>query len=271
MNGLSAKLDQLESRLQTLIEGRLARLLPTRAIQDELVQRLVAAMKSGARIMPDGTALAPDVYVLMAHPDLAFRMSASNKLLDDLKAIIQDVGSKSGFSFAKPAEVHLSLNPDLGTKSVEVMARISLDGLGETVELGILPNEPSPNIPLNAFLIVNGAQIYPLERTVINIGRRSDNDLVIDDPRVSRFHAQLRAIRGKYVISDLGSTDGTRVNGQRVTQQILHPRDVISLAGVPLVYSQDENGPGQTQEISTAELSHEQQEGSSEAATGMAT
>ena len=89
----------------------------------------------------------------------------------------------------------------------------------------------------------------------MNIGRQPDNDLVIDDQRVSRIHAQLRAVRGKYVISDLGSTDGTRVNNQRITQQALHSRDIISLAGVPLVYAQDEESVGQTQEIHSASSS----------------
>lgn len=255
MNGLSAKLDQIESRLQTLIEGRFARLLPTRAFQDDLVQRLVAAMKSGTQTLPDGSTLAPDIYILMVHPDMVFRIGASEKLLGDLKEIIQDVGTKTNLIFSKSPEVRLSPNPDVDRRSVEVMARISLESLGETVEQSTLTGEPAGNIPLNAFLIVRGMEIYPLDKTVVNIGRRSDNDLIIDDPRISRVHAQLRAIRGKYVISDLGSTDGTRVNGQRVTQRTLHSKDVISLAGVPLVYSQDDTGLGQTQEISTAGLS----------------
>lgn len=249
MNGLSAKLDQLESRLQTLVEGRFARLLPSKAFQDELSQHLVTAMKSGAKFLPDGSTLAPDIYTLMLHPDLVIRLGASDKWLDDLKGIIQDLGDKTGLVFTKPPDVYLSPDSTIDQKDVQVIARISFDNLGETVETSTSSDEPFSNIPSNAFLIVNGTNIYPLDQTVINIGRRLDNDLVIDDRRVSRVHAQLRAIRGKYIISDLGSTDGTRVNGKRVTQQALRSKDVISLAGVPLVYSQDDDYRGQTQEI----------------------
>ncbi len=255
MNGLSAKLDQLESRLQILLEGRFARLLPTHAFQDELIQRLVAAMKAGTNVLPDGSTIAPDTYTLMVHPDLAFRLGASDKFLNDLKGIIQVIGDNAGLIFTRSPEVILAPNSDLDHKAVQVIAHISDNDLGETVELNTSSGENSANIPSNAFLIVNGAKIFPLDQTVINIGRRADNDLVIDDRRVSRVHAQLRAIRGKYVISDLGSTDGTRVNGQRVTQRMLHPRDVISLAGVPLVYSQDDVGSGQTQETQISPLS----------------
>jgi len=74
---------------------------------------------------------------------------------------------------------------------------------------------------------------------VVNIGRRADNHLVLADPRVSRAHAQIRAIRGQYVLFDLNSTGGTVVNGRRVRQYTLKPGDVISLSGVPLIYGED--------------------------------
>jgi pSer/pThr/pTyr-binding forkhead associated (FHA) protein len=105
-------------------------------------------------------------------------------------------------------------------------------------------------VPSSAFLIVNGTHIYSLTQTVVNIGRRPDNQLVIDDGRISRVHAQLRAIKGRYVIFDLDSLGGTFVNDQRVHQCLLYPGDVISLAGVPLVFGQDETKLGETQKLS---------------------
>lgn len=97
--------------------------------------------------------------------------------------------------------------------------------------------------PENAFLIVDGVKVIPLALPVVNIGRRLDNELVIDDPRVSRIHAQLRAIKGHYVVFDLNSTGGTFVNGQRTTQCVLYPGDVVSLAGVPLLFGQNNPPP----------------------------
>ena len=60
---------------------------------------------------------------------------------------------------------------------------------------------PPQSIPPNAYFAVEGGKTYPLDEAVINIGRMLDNHLVIDDPRVSRHHAQLRAVDG------LGLTD----------------------------------------------------------------
>jgi len=101
----------------------------------------------------------------------------------------------------------------------------------------------SQDIPPNAVFHMEAGRTHPLDKAVINIGRMLDNDLVIDDPRVSRHHAQLRAVDGHFVLSDTNSTGGIFVNGRRVTQTILYPNDSISLAGVILIFHQDEPPP----------------------------
>jgi hypothetical protein len=257
MGLFSAKLDQLEARLQTLIEGHLARLFPVQEYRDEFIQRLVYAMKSRTQIQADGSSLAPDAYVLLIHPDLVPRIDANERLLGDLGSIIQEVGANAGLIFAQSPMVSVSPNSDVGKNSVDVIARISMDMLAKTVESVTQSETDINNIPPNAFLIVNGVMIFPLDHSLVNIGRRSNNDLVIDDPRISRAHAQLRAIRGVYVLSDLDSKGGTFVNDQRVTQRTLRPRDVISLAGVPLVYGQDDVNLEQTQQIGPNPPSHD--------------
>ena len=98
-------------------------------------------------------------------------------------------------------------------------------------------------IPEDAFVIVDGIKVIPLSSPLIRIGRRLENNLVLDDPRVSRTHAELRAINGRYVLFDLNSTGGTYVNGVKITQSVVYPGDVISLAGVNLVYGQKNPPP----------------------------
>lgn len=89
-----------------------------------------------------------------------------------------------------------------------------------------------------AYLIVNGVELFPIRQAVVSIGRRIDNLLVLNDPRVSRAHAELRCIRGRFVIFDSGSSGGTYVNGKRVAHSVLYDGDVISLAGVHLIFRQ---------------------------------
>jgi pSer/pThr/pTyr-binding forkhead associated (FHA) protein len=90
------------------------------------------------------------------------------------------------------------------------------------------------NIP-NAFLILEN-QVFPINRTTTNIGRRLTNHLVIDDKRISRQHAQIRVINEQHYIVDLNSTGGTFVNGERITQSMLFPSDSISLAGYRMTF-----------------------------------
>jgi pSer/pThr/pTyr-binding forkhead associated (FHA) protein len=103
-------------------------------------------------------------------------------------------------------------------------------------------------------LILQGDKIIPLAKSVINIGRKSSNQIVINDLRVSRIHAQIRRIQETYVVFDVGSTGGTYVNSERVNQHTLRPGDVISLAGYPIIYTEDQSVIKEKPKEKTAEL-----------------
>jgi len=95
------------------------------------------------------------------------------------------------------------------------------------------------SIPENVFLIFQGVKAIPLNQAVISIGRGHDNTIVIDDPRISRHHVEIRVIKDRFVVFDLHSTGGTYINGQRLNQGLLYQGDLISLAGINMVFIQD--------------------------------
>ena len=103
--------------------------------------------------------------------------------------------------------------------------------------------EDNNRLPPNTYFVIEGVKVYPLVKGIINIGRRLENHLVLDDLRVSRSHAQLRAVDGHFVLFDLNSTRGTFVNGKRITQAILYSDDTISLGGVTLTFNQQDPAP----------------------------
>jgi DNA-binding transcriptional regulator YiaG len=72
-----------------------------------------------------------------------------------------------------------------------------------------------------------------LGRGITTIGRDEDNTIVINNTNVSRHHADVRWDRNGYVLHDLGSKNGTYVNGERITSHLLRDGDVIALAGLP--------------------------------------
>ena len=94
-------------------------------------------------------------------------------------------------------------------------------------------------IPENVVLIFKGVKAIPLNQLITSIGRSHDNTVVIDDPRISRHHLEIRFIQDHFVVFDLSSTGGTFINGQRVNRGLLYSGDLISLAGVDLVFMQN--------------------------------
>ncbi|MEW6406715.1 MAG: FHA domain-containing protein [Chloroflexota bacterium] len=87
-----------------------------------------------------------------------------------------------------------------------------------------------------AFLIVDGSKVVIIDKETFDIGRKKGNDILIDNPHVSRHHARIRYTDEKYVLSDLESTVGTSLNGKRIQTAILKPGDVISVGGAPIIF-----------------------------------
>ena len=93
-------------------------------------------------------------------------------------------------------------------------------------------------IPENAYLLIN-TQVVPLVREKTTLGRKLDNDLVIQDALISRNHANIRYENGKFMVYDMKSTGGTFVNNKRIDKSELISGDIISLANVPLMFVHD--------------------------------
>ena len=239
---MKLQLDQLEVRLQSLVEGQLAGILPGLRVEDRVIQRLAAALKQNIVEQKDEGAIAPNVFTLIVAPDRS-PMWKEERTIDALKSIITTAGKEVGLKFTAQPTITITTDDNYSTDEISVLASHRLEPVADTQGM---ENSASGNatgsgesIPENAFLIIEGVKVHPLTDSVVNIGRRLENHLVIDDPRVSRNHAQLRSIKGRFVLFDLNSTGGTFVNGQRTSQTVLYPGDVISLAGVALIFGQD--------------------------------
>jgi hypothetical protein len=236
---MKTKLDQIEARLQALIESSVV-LFARGDAQHRLAHELVTAVQENILFEPDGRTLAPNMYTIYLHPDSLAYWQEHHRLLESIASSLQEAAREFGVFFLNDPILRLSPAPDLPLDGISVVASSQYEPSGQTAAFAAQPAPTGNNtIPSNAFLIVDGNQVFPLNRTVINIGRRVDNHLVLADPRVSRAHAQIRAIRGQYVLFDLNSTGGTMVNGRRMRQYTLKPGDVISLSGVPLIYGED--------------------------------
>jgi Protein of unknown function (DUF3662)/FHA domain len=237
------RFSRFEHQIEQLVEGSFARLFAGRLQPREVATHLARAMEDSAQAEPDGAALAPNLYTIYLNPeDHQALMSAQPNLAESLSNTVVALANRIEMRLSTQPIVEIESNPAIPPRTVQVTAYHRIEHSRSTQVLGPVGSVPQPAAqPHNPQLIVSGNRYMPLDRPVINIGRRHDNHIVIDDMRVSRMHAQLRLRFGHYVLYDLGSSGGTSVNEHAITECILKPGDVISLAGVLLVYIEDEN------------------------------
>lgn len=81
-------------------------------------------------------------------------------------------------------------------------------------------------------------RVYSRSTLPLSIGREEDNTVQLNDDRISRFHAKLQDHSGRIILTDLDSTNGTRVNGHPIHMRVLQQGDVISVGRCVLLFSE---------------------------------
>jgi hypothetical protein len=239
---MNKNLEHLEAQLRKIFEENLIRLISGNYSPRKLFDDLLQVMQNNLRDGMDGGLIAPDQFVVEVPPDDLSDWLAHQDILDEMADFLFQSGLSEGYFFLQPP--HIKVSPELRelTHGYSVSARFSPQKPNLPDTAAILQSEktdPRTEIPERAFFIVGGKENFPLEELVIDIGRHSDNDLILDEAHVSRHHAQLRAINKRYVIFDVGSTGGLFINGKQITQATLQPGDVIRIGMVNLIFVQD--------------------------------
>ena len=249
-NLLNQTLQRLEKHLQNLIEGSSARLFPAYDFQKELSNQLIKDMQSEIRSTPDGSLIAPNLFTVFLPVEQAKIIQDQPELLDGLANCLLQACQDAQARYVSEPSIKIVPNPEQDHPGIQIVAQFSLTQKEETSTLEPLGASLGEESDQRAFLIVDGVEIFPLDGKILRIGQNKKNDLVINHPQVSQEHAQLRLVNGQYTIFDLNSTEGTFVNGVKISQSLLSPGDVISLGGLPVVFGM-ENRPVQdeTQEI----------------------
>ncbi|MGD2162009.1 MAG: DUF3662 domain-containing protein [Anaerolineales bacterium] len=210
----------------------------------ELSAQFAREIVGGTRLAPSGKAYAPDQYTVSINPQrLAMIKSIAASLQERIGEVLIDVLTAFTYEIITKPHITLATDPTLGEDELRVIGWHSSNPLALAEEMSAHEERDTQSPPSGAFLVVEGRQHFELKQPLVRIGRKLDNDLVLDDPHVSRQHFQLIAKNHRYLLEDLGSTAGTRVNGREVNEHFLHPGDVISVASVDLIYGEDTGGP----------------------------
>jgi hypothetical protein len=237
---------RFEEIVQQLVEGTFARLFAGRLRPLQVANALARAMEDQAVSRRGDLPLAPNHYWVALNPaDHSALLAEQPHLADDLARHLFDLAHQAGFALPHPPAVSLTSQPGVSLHRVQVTARWTPpddDASDDGTRQLALPSDRASDDPApgtRPFLILEGQRHITLTGATVSLGRHLDNDVIVDDSRVSRRHAQLRRRYGRYVIYDLGSMGGTSVNGYPVQECVLEAGDVISLAGVNIIYGED--------------------------------
>jgi hypothetical protein len=238
---MKSKLDYIERQLKKLFEGS-DRVFPWGEDRQTLIRKLIETLHNSITEDDDGNLTAPSVYTVYIPSEDITSWQINDETVKMLSLTLQDAASEVGVQFRTKPTICFEINSS-STQDELHIGTSELPEHGEKTTF-IETKNPEQNgdqnfYPQNAFLIINDNQNFPLDQPVISIGRKKDNQLVLDNPHISRVHAQIRVSQNHYVLFDLDATGGTFVNGQRIKKHILQPGDVISLAGIPIIYGEE--------------------------------
>lgn len=252
------QLDHIENRIKEIIE-RSSDLLPWTDHTAILIRHFCESLRQFLIENPESLIHSPSEIRVHCSPDELKRWNRlpgwQKIMLDAFNETVMELNCKPN----RMPEIILlarnSLQNDLLIFSIEE----SQAEHGRTGAVSLSKPNPPPGQkikPDSGRILINQDKVIPVNKVLLNLGRKSTNDVVINDLRVSRFHAQIRKTGDGYMIFDVGSTGGTFVNGKRISSHLLRSGDVISLAGYTLIFTYDkDHNPIPEREI-TSDLTH---------------
>jgi hypothetical protein len=213
-------LQQFEERLERLVEGTLAKPFRSNLQPVEIGRRLTREMDLHRRVGVRGL-IAPNAFaVTLAPADVERFSNFIDALSRELSDAAREHAKNEGYLFVGPVEVEIFEGATLkaGRFTVEAEVREDADG-------GFL-----------AELVLNDGRRVQIGSEPLVIGRLPECGVVLADSNVSRRHAELRRSGDSVVLTDLGSTNGTRVNGAPIRERVLVSGDEVSVGSTRLIF-----------------------------------
>jgi Protein of unknown function (DUF3662)/FHA domain len=244
-------LSRVEAFLERFLEAPAGRL--GASIQPiSLSKRIERAMDTNKTYGNAGV-IVPNHYALHLNPsDFAGFASYRNALEDDLAHGVLARARHERYTLVARPRVEIVSDEATRRGEIRVAANV-IDERGdvpseaqpvrtgsETMVLTRPDEIQAPESARRAFLMVSTRGSIPvhfdLGGALIGIGRASDNDVIVDDPMVSRHHCQLKLQHGAYGFADLGSRNGSFVNGHQVDEIALGPGDIIRIGSTEIEF-----------------------------------
>jgi hypothetical protein len=206
-------LQGFERRLERLVEGTFNKAFRSGLQPVEIGHRLVRVLDNGRTLGVSGRFVAPNNIGVYLSPDDAKRFeSFSDALARELAEAARQHAREENYQFLGSVTVTLVSDDSLKRGAFDVVGEIA-EGAGGQVGSLVLPD---------------GRRVRLGEHPTV-LGRNSDCTVPLADPRASRRHAEIRATSDGFLVVDLDSMNGTKVNGVPVREHVLHDGDEIAV------------------------------------------
>lgn len=247
-------LQRFERRLEGMVEGAFARAFKSELQPVEVASAVQREMDDRAAIVAQGRTLVPNDFVVEVSTSDFDRLDVyAENLGMELATLAREYAKEQGYSFVGPVRMRFEGVPDLTTGTFRIRSGVirghTLEGGEVRQPVSDLPRSRGGQFYGRPRLVVAGSSpgtgveagsTFELQTPVTLLGRGTDCDLRLVDPGVSRHHAELRVEDTQVVLVDLGSTNGTFVNGQPVRRVGLTNGTSVTLGRTTLVFRQDD-------------------------------
>jgi hypothetical protein len=253
-------LRSIESKIEGLFEGIFGRAFRTHVQPIELARKLVKEMDDHRSTSVSRVYVPNEYTVYLSTPDREQFRGYEEALVGELEEYLAAHAARERFALLTPPTVLLTTDDDLAVGEFGIATRLVPPAPGdEPVPTPALPSppveEPAQTMVYKASDVAAavGAAVEEAKQEVVTltvgtrvldvttrhvvIGRSRECEVRLEDSNASRRHAELRQEGATYWISDLGSTNGTEVNGRRISRERLSDGDRITVGGTEIVFN----------------------------------
>ncbi|HSH60151.1 MAG TPA: DUF3662 and FHA domain-containing protein [Acidimicrobiales bacterium] len=211
-------LQSFERRLERLVEGVFAKAFRSGLQPVELGRRLTREMDARRAVGVRGVMTANHFVFNLAPADMERVGPFSEALVRELADAAREHARSEGYRFVGPVEVELREDASLTAGIFLVSSELK---------------EAAGGVTVGTLVLADGERVSVADKP-LGIGRLAECEVVLADDSVSRRHAEVRRQGSQIVVADLGSTNGTKVNGERVAERVLDDGDVITVGNASL-------------------------------------
>jgi hypothetical protein len=224
-------LQRLEHKLEQMISGAFARAFRSAVQPVEIAAALQREVDNNAQIMSRDRRLVPNAFhVELSRTDLERLEAYDDAMERDLIDQLKDHADGQGYSFTGPVTVDFDAAEDLTTGRFRIRSKAVAGVTDRSPQTE--PGRPSRRT--GVVLEVNGTR-HPLRAPGLVVGRGTEAGLRINDPGVSRRHAEFRVEGDRVSVRDLGSTNGVLVDGRKLPVAQLRDGSTVRIGRTDIV------------------------------------